>query len=175
MNELTEYITAGKKDRIITFVFGLVFFDFGVIIKMKSPATLSTVLMVAMFICGALLLYFSFSARIRQKKIIDGMKKNGRFSKALSDFASATPYAADTLRLGEEFIYRRKQTEIISYSEIADISAYDRTNTDNSGSEYYIGAKLKNGKIVHLCSIYGSNGTSEGSKIVELIHSKCEQ
>ena len=172
MNDLISYISTGKKDRIITFVFGIVFFAVGAVIKLNGSGTSSTVLMIAMLLCGLALMYFTFTSKAEQKKQIEAMKMNGLLARAAEEFPSAEVYAADTLRLGQNFIFRRKQAEILQYTDIAEVSGYDRVGMDNSGPEFSIMLKLKDGHSCPLCSVYGVGGALKVQEIINIINAR---
>lgn len=161
MNEMCKYICKDARDRIVCFIAGAVFITAAVVLYVKKSDFIGT----AMLTIGIVLLGEAFTAGIRDRKKIRKMESDGTLEKAALDFAQAEDFADGEIKLGGEFIFRRKMCTLIRYEDVVRAEYYRSSDVENTSHNDCIRVKLKNGRYEPLCTVYGIN---RGEKINDI-------
>ncbi len=165
MDEMCKYICKDSRDRITCFVIGLVFAAAAVVLFIRDSSFLAT----AMLCIGLVLFFEAFTAGIRDRKKLKKQTADGTLEKAAADFASAVFYADGEIKLGDEYIFRRQMSVIISYADIVKAEHYQSSDVQNRSHNDCIRVKLKNGRYEPLCTVYGVNKKEEINDIFSVM------
>lgn len=158
MEELKAYLCKNGKDRIVVAVCGLVFGGVGLYALLNNRTLGFRILGVVMLACFAILEYEALTSRRREARQMQELEDSGMLAAAAREFPNAEQFANDTLRLGQNFVFRKKYPTLLQYRVISEVST--RVRGDN-GSEVTMYVKLSDGKSHVLCSLGGDEEQAE--------------
>lgn len=148
-NEMLKYV---RYSPIVAVLFVPVFFAMSacVIVVVLQNMSGSTSLLVSLLSLsfGLLGMYLSFSPFRNYRKMINFLNNNGMYQEAINDFVSAKPFMNDRMRMGNKYVFGRRQCTILRYYDICKVSqvsygteAGERSRSlkavDTSGNAWY--------------------------------------
>lgn len=168
MDELKQYIRKTAKDKIILGAFSAVFAVAACILFIRH----SWVLFGVMLLGAVILFVAAVTGSAGDRKFFDSIENSPRRSVILADFAAAKPCANDEIRLGEHYIFTRKQTRLIAYEDIRRLQYFEHHDADTSRTEAGIAIALAGGGSRTLCSLYGEAPRMQAEEIYRSVLSK---
>ena len=168
MDELKQYIRKTAKDKIILGAFSAVF----AIAAGALFAKHSWVLFGAMLLAAVLLFLGAVTSSATDRKFFDSIENSPQRGVILADFAVAKPCANDEIRLGERYIFTRKQTRLIAYGDIQSLRYFEHHDMDTQKVEAGIAIALASGGSRTLCSLYGEAPRMQAEDVYRSVLSK---
>ena len=107
-----------------------------------------------------------------EKKFFDSIKNSDEKDAILSDFATAKPCANDEIRMGEVYIFSKKQTRLLSYKDIVWLKYYETDDYQTNKTKPAISYLLSNGENYTLCDLYGVGAKMQAQEIFEIAVSR---
>ena len=152
MNAEREMLKYVRYSPLLAVVFAPVFFAVSawvivLVLQNMSGATSLLVLLLSLSV-GLLGMYLSFYPFRNYRKMINFLNNNGMYQEAISDFTSAKPFMNDRMRMGNKYVFGKRQCVILRYYDICKISqasygteAGERNRSlkavDTSGNAWY--------------------------------------
>lgn len=169
MEKLKKYIFKTIKDELKILIAGLLFIIIGIILLVsKNNSNLRLGIIIE--IVGILSIYNIIMNIIKQNKYIKDLINNNKIDSIINDFNKSKSYSEDTIRIGNEYIFRNKIYEIINIKDIKSIRYLNKTNMHESEVSLY--SLLNNNKEVLLCKIYNKDKDLQIKEICDYIKNK---
>ena len=166
MEELKKFILKTFKDMLITFIGGLFFVLIGIILLYKKEYLIGCIIN----IIGLLAVIDSLTTKTREKKVLKELEQNIELSNILKDFNKSKSFSEDTVRLGNEYIFRLKYNNIIKYKDVKRIDYFNRSHMHEPNVGLYL--IMNNDKEELLCRVYNEDKKGQIKEIVEYIKTK---
>lgn len=101
---------------------------------------------------GALLLWVGISGRNHVEKIVKEMEATGELERVLADFTGSKSFVKDKVRLGNYYIFGKKQQNIVRYEDIRQVyqSIHRRNGAETTRTLQYVNTK---GQTQTLCNL----------------------
>lgn len=136
MDDLKEYITKKRTDKVTILLVSIVFMAVGFFMIMQRTYIVGTVLS----LLGLAALYGGFTAGKTDASMLKKLQATGELDAVVGDFRKAQSFVDDKVRFGEKYIYRFKNSQLIAYNDIASVrycDTLDESSTNNS-HVYYV-------------------------------------
>lgn len=168
MNELKEYTKKTTKDIVIFAVFAVVFLVATIVLFNKH----SFILFIVMGLCSMVLFIAALTSSSKDKKFYDEIENSKDRNEILNDFKYAKSCANDGIRMGDKYIYTKKQAYLINYKDIKKLQYFEHYDMEGANLEVGISIDLVDGTIRTLCNLYGNDYQLQKEEIYNLILSK---
>lgn len=101
---------------------------------------------------GVIMIWVSVSSRKDYRKHLERLEQTGEIDRVLQDFATAQPLVGGAVRLGQYYIFGKRQGGAVRYEDIRQVyqHIHKRNFVENSRSLRYVNSQ---GKTKDLCSL----------------------
>ena len=168
MDELKRYLCKSAKDRIILGVIGIIL---GAICAYAVINHVGLFVEIIPGVMCLILLWAALASGRQDRAALNRLDEEGILEEAAGDFQLADRFCGGEVMLGNKYIFRHKQTELIRFSDIVSaqyvVRMGDIGNEESAGDapEEKIFLRLTNGKNRELCSLYGADSLAQAQAI----------
>lgn len=167
MEELKQYIFKNMSDRLKIMIASLVFVLIGLYCLLTK---ISIIIGMVIAVLGILTFIGGLSANKTDNKEIENLKNKGILDDVCKDFALSESYLGDDIRLGESYIFRKKDSRVIAYKDIKEVE-YRRSLDETSEivrTVYGLAVTLKNNNYQSLY-VQREDHLTEANEIIKVM------
>ena len=112
---------------------------------------------------GLLLMGFAFVPSLSYRRMINFLRDNGIYQEAINDFVSAKPFMNDRMRMGDKYLFCKRQCVILRYYDISRVFQDYETERGREISRSLNAADIS-GNVWFLCNLETNTDNQPGLK-----------